>query len=515
MAGLLDFAGSSPSGGGGLLDFVFNDPGARAGLTMLGASSPKYGRGLLAAMQAQDTAQQQAMQRQLLQSQIAENSAQSKMREQQLAMAQQKQAMLSNLFGGGGGSPLGGVTTGGGINAQAPASGGLQNMTLDQVAMLKANGIDLSDLWKAGREGFKREAGAYYEDVNRNTQYMPKLDNGMAVSNGQVVVAPGYAQANAGIKGAEAGSVEAAKFPFAVGQDSVRQNLTARLDATKVYNPQTGREEFVPRAAVVAQPQYSGAGYNGGSAANAAVEQLQIMQSELNKLPQGHPDRPALMREMQRLGGGQQASQSGNFAAGPSAAETAANEAARTRAVNTAAADVVRDTDSRTKVRSAKENLTNADRAIELLQLGPTGSAVGALVDKGAAVFGKSTPGGNIAAQLDIVSANMVKNVPRFEGPQSNIDVEGYKAAAGRVADRSLPIEQRLAAAQEVKYFEQKALRQAGGGASGSWDEPEKKETGKQREFSMLPNAKQFDGKRMQAPDGSVYRSRGGEWVKE
>jgi hypothetical protein len=89
-------------------------------------------------------------------------------------------------------------------------------------------------------------------------------------------------------------------------------------------------------------------------------------------------------------------------------------------------------------------------------------------VDSGAAVFGKATSGGNIAAQLDIVSANMVKNVPRFEGPQSNIDVEGYKSAAGRVADRSLPINQRIAAANEVKYFEQKAIRQAQGGQGGN-----------------------------------------------
>lgn len=179
------------------------------------------------------------------------------------------------------------------------------------------------------------------------------------------------------------------------------------------------------------------------------------------------------MREMQRLGGGATAPQSGNYAAGPSQAEEAAAAAAKERAVGTAKADVTRDSDNRTKVRSATENLTNADRAIELLKLGPTGSAVGSLVDRGAAVFGKATPGGNIAAQLDIVSANMVKNVPRFEGPQSNIDVDGYKAAAGRVADRTLPIEQRIAAAQEVKYFEQKAIKQAqggqGGGASGEW----------------------------------------------
>lgn len=52
MAGLLDF-GAQPSGGG-LLDFIANDPGSRLGLTMLAASSPKYGRGIAEALQAND-----------------------------------------------------------------------------------------------------------------------------------------------------------------------------------------------------------------------------------------------------------------------------------------------------------------------------------------------------------------------------------------------------------------------------------------------------------------------------
>lgn len=490
----------------GLLDF--NNPEMRMGLGLLALGQmPKAQgfQGLMGLLASQDMAEDRKADREYRNAQIADL-------QRKAALAQQKQEMLTSLLG----SPLAGVTTGGGIDAPTGrAAAGLQNMSIDQIAALKANGIDVSDLWKTAREGFKRDAGAYYEDVNRNVQYMPKLDNGMIVSGGQVMQAPGYAQANAGIKGAEAGAVEAAKFPYAVGQDRARQNLAAELEPIKTWNPQTGREEYTPRAAVARpQAQYSGPGYNGGSAAEAAKEQLFIMQREYDKLPPG-PDRDAVVREMQRLGGAPGAS--GNYAAGPSAAEQAANEAARTRAVDTAKADVVRDTDSRNKVRSANENLTNADRAIELLKMGPTGSGVGSLIDKGAAVFGKSTPGGNIAAQLDIVSANMVKNVPRFEGPQSNIDVEGYKSAAGRVADRTLPIEQRLAAAQEVKYFEQKAIRQAqggqGGGATGNWGEPQQKT--QQREFSMLPNATQFDGKRMQAPDGTIYRSRGGKWVKE
>lgn len=505
MAGLLDFENQ---GSGGLLGGLFNDPGARLGMQLLAASSPRL-RGLGQVMAQQDAEKQQALQRQLMQSQITENSAQAKMREQQLAMAQQKQNMLSGLFGGGG-SPLAGVTTGGGMNTPGSGSGGgIMGMTIDQVAALKANGIDVADLWKTSREGFKRDAGAYYEGVNGATKYMPKLDNGMMLSDGQVIQAPGYAQANAGIKGAEAGAVEAARFPFAVGQDSARQNLAANLDVQKVYNSQTGRDELVSRAQVVRpQPQFSGSGYAGGSAAAAAPEQLQIMQSELNRLPPNHPDRPAIMREMQRLGGGQAAPQSGNYAAGPSATEAAAQEAARERMVGTAKADVARDTGRQAENKLAGKLNTGIGRAIELLGEGPTASVVGNLIDKGLGAVGTSTKGGETAAQLEALSGWLVSNVPRMEGPQSNIDVLNYQTMAGRIGDRNLPIGTRKAAAEEVQRLQNKYAELNGG-------TPQEPPKAQQREFSMLPKASEYDGKRMRAPDGTVYRSSGGRWNKE
>ena len=464
MAGLLDY-GSQPSGGGGLLDFIANDPGARMGLAMLAGSSPKYGRGLMQALQSQDDMKRQQLQAQIMQSQLEENKLQAQSRQAQMAQAQQKQALLSGLFG----NPLAGVTTGGGLSApqggQMPqgdaqsmpqGQGRIAGLTLDQVAALKANGIDVADLWKTGREGFKRDAGAYYEGVDGSTKYMPKLDSGMMISGGQVMPAPGYAQSNAGIKGAEAGAVEAARFPYTVGTDAARQNLAANLDVQKVYNPNTGREELLPRSQVVRpQQQFSGAGYAGGSAAAAAPEQLAIIQSEMDRLPANHPDRPALMREMQRLGGGQ-AAPSGNYAAGPSVAELAAQEAAKARAVDTAKADVTRDTGRKSEEKLAGKLSTGVDRALELLNQGPTSSVVGNLADKSMGAFGYSTKGGDTAAQLEALSGWLVSNVPRMEGPQSNIDVQNYQTMAGRVGDRNLPIGTRKAAAEEIKRLQQK-----------------------------------------------------------
>lgn len=427
MAGLLDFGAEQP---GGIFGGLLSDPGARLGLSMLAASSPRL-RGLNDVMASQDRMQQQALQQQYLQSQLDENKSQAKLREQQVAMAQQKQNMLANLFGGGGGGPLAGVSTGGGINVPASGGGGgMQNMTLDQVAMLKANGIDVADLWKTGREGFKREAGAYYEGVNGDTKYMPKLDSGMAVSGGQVVVAPGYAQANAGIKGSEAGAVEAAKFPYAVGQDSARQNLSARLDATKVYNPRTGREEFVPRSAVVAQSQFSGAGYAGGSAAAAAPEQLQIMQSELNRLPPNHPDRPAIMREMQRIGGGQQVAQSGNFAAGPTASEAIVNEAARVKAVKQTEADITPTSQKIAAFETAGDTLKVINKALSHPGLG-TATGLQGTADPRNYIPG--TDAKNFRVLMDQIKGSVFLDAYKdLRGGGAITEAEGVKAEAAK-----------------------------------------------------------------------------------
>jgi len=52
-------------------------------------------------------------------------------------------------------------------------------LTFGELAMLKANGIDLADLYKLGVEGIKRERGAdYYDPVTGRWNYSVKLDEG-------------------------------------------------------------------------------------------------------------------------------------------------------------------------------------------------------------------------------------------------------------------------------------------------------------------------------------------------
>lgn len=80
-----------------------------------------------------------------------------------------------------------------------------------------------------------------------------------------------------------------------------------------------------------------------------------------------------------------------------------------------------------------------------------TGSGAGALIDKAGNAVGLSTQGALASAKLDTIGGWMASNVPRFEGPQSNADTETYRIMAGRVADRTVPVDQRLAALDSLE----------------------------------------------------------------
>ena len=56
--------------------------------------------------------------------------------------------------------------------------------------------------------------------------------------------------------------------------------------------------------------------------------------------------------------------------------------------------------------------------------------------------------------------------MPRFEGPQSNIDVQFYREAAGDLANDQLPVETRMAALEQMVRLAEKAATQQGGGGS-------------------------------------------------
>jgi hypothetical protein len=195
----------------------------------------------------------------------------------------------------------------------------------------------------------------------------------------------------------------------------------------------------------------------------------------------------------------------GGFAADPSATEVAANDAQRARAVGTANADVGRDTAKQGAAKLAGQMGAGVDRALELLKQGPTASGAGSMVDSTASFFGKSTKGADLASQLDTISGWLTSNVPRMEGPQSDKDVANYRIMAAAVGDRTKPVSQRIAAAEELKGLQAKYAELNGIKPEGSWGDPTPVKPAGDQPKSAFVNigGKQVAAQR--APDGNLY----------
>lgn len=146
--------------------------------------------------------------------------------------------------------------------------------------------------------------------------------------------------------------------------------------------------------------------------------------------------------------------------------QQAQNEAERVRQVKTAEADVVRDSGKADAMKRGSQIREIAKQAEALLDKNPTASGAGALLDSALNFVGQPTAGGTVAQQLEALSGWMVSNVPRMEGPQSNVDVLNYTTMAGRVGDRTLPIEARKAALKTVIELQNKYAELNGGAPS-------------------------------------------------
>lgn len=106
-------------------------------------------------------------------------------------------------------------------------------------------------------------------------------------------------------------------------------------------------------------------------------------------------------------------------------------------------------------VANAGDILAVLDEAEPLIRQS-TGSGVGRVVDAIAGGVGISTAGAEAGDQLTILGNKLTMMVPRFEGPQSNIDVKSYEKAAGDLANTAIPRPRRLAALQIIRRLNQK-----------------------------------------------------------
>jgi hypothetical protein len=538
----------------GLLDALNSDEG-RFGLGLLSMAGPQAqpmsaGQRIAGAMQFMEAGKDRQakeaaarMQQQYVLSQIAENESQNQARMQQMAQAKGLNDLIQSRLnrGGGGMSAQGGGQMpgaqggmpsqggqgmqGGGMQGGQQQSGGFPFTMDDILAIQAAKGPDFLPAYKFAKEGIKLEPGTTYRDpVTGEERMIPKLENGMIRRNGTVGYEPGYAESVASLEGSKTAATERAKYGYDIGRARETANIGADNDLVVVQLPSGPRQMTRAQArdmANQAAQQQQGAGslppVAGNQRLTPQLQQLIAQDAAANGI--ANP-----VTNFQGAGPNQaygMTNAAPQMQAGPGIPLQSPAQAAADQKLALGRADQVLTREG--KARNAAENLTNADRAIELLGQGPTGSGIGAALDKGAAIFGKATEGSLVSRQLDIVSANMVKNVPRFEGPQSNVDVDGYKDAAGRVADRTLPVAQRIAAAKEVRRYEMKALAQNGGdparaGIAPLQDQQESAAAPKSPTIvDQLPTANRTNkGQRYRDKEtGAYFISNGMQWQKE
>lgn len=471
----------------GLLDF--NDPEMRLGLGLLALGQMPKSQGmpgLMALLASQDAAAQNKAESAWRDESRGRQRKEWEQADAAAAQAAAQKAMEQQFFFGGGG--ISGAGAVGGTSAPAVQGAGV----------MPAGGV------AAGAPGGKIDEWAKQLGIPRDAIIADYLKNGgkgiaeMLFKRGtpDMQVTNGYAydknKLGAGFMPSLQTSQDGKSTMTRIGQDGLPvvsapqgametyagyQGTQAAFKPIKVYNPATGREEYTSERNVVqpqgsAAPQYSGSGYAGGSTSAAAQGQLRIMQSELDKLPPNHPDRPAIMREMQLLSGGQ-AAPSGNYAAGPSALESAQNEAARVKLVDQAKADVVPTQQRENKTAAANDMLG----VIDMLDKHPgreTATGASGVIDPRNYIPG--TDAKDFSVALDqLKGKTFLQAFESLKGGGQITEVEGKKAteAIGRLntAQSDKAFKQALG---DLRGVVESAIKRSGGTSSIGQKQPVK-----------------------------------------
>ncbi|MNK98813.1 hypothetical protein D3C87_1191860 [compost metagenome] len=126
---------------------------------------------------------------------------------------------------------------------------------------------------------------------------------------------------------------------------------------------------------------------------------------------------------------------------------------------------------------------------------------ISSLKTSAADMLGASTKESQADARLKVISGQLVMNMPRMEGPQSDADRLLYQQMAGDIANPKLPRDTRSAALQTVmglqqKYATPQQQQPQAQGAAAAVAAPRT-----EQDFQALPSGSLF-----RAPDGSIRR---------
>lgn len=150
------------------------------------------------------------------------------------------------------------------------------------------------------------------------------------------------------------------------------------------------------------------------------------------------------------------------------------------------------------RAKKAGELIHLANEATGILKDASSG-LIGGLKTQAAEAVGMSTDSSKADARLKVISGQLVMNMPRMEGPQSDADRLLYQQMAGDIANPKVPRETRAAALQTIVELQQKyapGQQAQTPAAAGSIAAPRSAQ-----DFQALPQGALF-----RAPDGSIRR---------
>jgi hypothetical protein len=151
------------------------------------------------------------------------------------------------------------------------------------------------------------------------------------------------------------------------------------------------------------------------------------------------------------------------------AAETVKQSEAQGTRLGTAVGDIAGGI--QTKGANAKTAIGMLDDAEKLID-DATGSLFGAGADAAARSVGASTKGDKAIAQLKVLQAGLMLNMPRMEGPQSDRDVQLYREAAASLGDPMVPGDLKKAAVKQIREIQNRYVERAQGAAAGASTQP-------------------------------------------
>ncbi|MBS0450121.1 MAG: hypothetical protein JSS14_02325 [Proteobacteria bacterium] len=108
----------------------------------------------------------------------------------------------------------------------------------------------------------------------------------------------------------------------------------------------------------------------------------------------------------------------------------------------------------------AQDALNDISEAKKLLPKA-TGSGIGSMVDSLYRGVGSTNEGMKANRQLKVISGRLTASVPRFEGPQSDKDVQAYKEQAADIGNESLTTAERLDALKQVELMHRRVIQNA------------------------------------------------------